>query len=243
MNLSTPIPPSALMMLVSGHADGDKWGGSRETAVVNAIMPFLRGAQVEIASGSHILDFGCGCGRILAGWEHHLPKGARLFGCDVNADLVAFCRDNIPFANTSVCSSYPPLEFEDGSIDFAYAASVWTHMTLPAAVQWAGEFARIIKPGGTALVSYHGSHYLNTLATLVGQRSSLLEERGYYIHLHRPAGETFLGSNDYATWMTSDFVRSLFKGFETLRLFPGVSHGPTSFAAHQDVVVFRRLPD
>jgi ubiquinone/menaquinone biosynthesis C-methylase UbiE len=141
------------MMLVSGRADADKWGGSRKTAAVNAIMPFLRGAQVEIASGSHILDFGCGCSRILAGWEHYLPKDARLLGCDVNADLIAFCRDKIPFANKSVCGFYPPLEFNDGSIDFAYAASVWTHMMLPAVVQWAGEFAWIIKVGGTAFVS------------------------------------------------------------------------------------------
>jgi hypothetical protein len=93
------------------------------------------------------------------------------------------------------------------------------------------------------LCLYHGSHYLSTLATLVGERSSLLEERGYYIHLHRAPGETFLGSNDYATWMTADFVRSLFKGFETLRPFTGVSHRPTSFTAHREVVALRRLPD
>lgn len=241
--LSTPIPPDKLMILVSGHADKEIWGGSREPAVEEGILPFLQKANIKLADGSHILDFGCGCGRILAGWEHHLPRRANLSGVDISSEGVAFCQDNIRFASVSQCGFYPPLKFDDQSIDFAYAASVWTHLTLPAAVQWAGEFARIIKPGGIAMISYHGAHYMRTLADIVGSNSSLLEERGYYVHLHRPANETFHGSNEYATWMTADFVRSLFKGFETVRLFPGVSFGPTHFASHQDVVVLRRISD
>jgi ubiquinone/menaquinone biosynthesis C-methylase UbiE len=241
--LSTPIPPDNLMFLVSGHADKENWGQSREASITEGILPYLLQAKIELARGSHILDFGCGCGRILAGWENHLPRDAKLSGVDISSDSVSFCRDNIRFANVSQCGFYPPLKFDDHSIDFAYAASVWTHLTLPAAVQWAGEFARIIKPGGVAMISYHGAHYMSVLASLVGKNSAQLEERGYFFHLHKAANETFHGSNEYSTWMTAEFIRSLFKGFETAGLFPGLSHGPTHFAAHQDVVVLRRLPD
>jgi hypothetical protein len=116
-------------------------------------------------------------------------------------------------------------------------------MSLPAAMQWAGEFARIIKPGGVAMISYHGAYYMGVLADLVGKKSCLLEERGYYVHLHVPPDQTFQGSNEYATFMTAEFVRSLFKGFEPMRLFTGISHGSTHFAAHQDVITLRRLHD
>jgi SAM-dependent methyltransferase len=238
--LTTPVPSEDFIFIVNGHRDRANFAVSRGATVAN-IIELLVGAGVDYRQFRSFLDFGCGCGRVLAGWEHFVANGATLWGFDINDSLIKFCQENIPFAKTATSSYFPPLPLADESIDFAYAASIWTHLSLPAAVQWAGEFARLMSPGGIALVSYHGSYFAPLLAQLSKEGSQQLEERGFYIHLHGSADDTFEGSNNYATFMTSAFVRQLFAGFEILRIYPGVSHGPNPFASYQDIAVLRRI--
>lgn len=238
--LTTPVPPADFIFLVNGHRNEANFAVSRVATVAN-IIELLAEAGVDYRKFRSVLDFGCGCGRVLAGWEHLISAGSKLHGFDINSSLIKFCQENIPFATTATSDYFPPLPIADGSIDFAYAASVWTHLSLPASVQWAGEFARVIAPGGTALVSYHGSYFAPTLAQLSMEGSQQLEERGFYMHLHGTAGDTFEGSNNYATFMTSAFVRQLFTGFDILRIYPGVSRGPNPFASFQDIAVLRRI--
>lgn len=239
--LTTAVPPDDLIFLVTGHRDRANYSVSRVWNVIN-IINLLFGAGVDYRRFRSILDFGCGCGRILAGWEHLIGDNTKLQGFDINRELIKFCQANIPFAQTATCSYFPPLPLADSSFDFGYAASVWTHLSLPAAMQWAGEFARIIKPTGIALVSYHGSYFAPVLAQNSKEGSQQLEEKGFYIHLHGSASDSFEGSNNYATFMTSAFFRQLFSGFDILRIYPGVSHGPNPFASYQDIAVLRRIP-
>lgn len=238
-DLSTPIPDGDLLYLVSGHRDADHWGTERWSAVHEFMIPRLREVGIEIKTRRSILDFGCGCGRILAGWEGSL-NGATLRGVDINPKMIAFCQDNIAFAETALCGAYPPLDYAAGSFDLVYAISVWTHMTLPAMVQWAGEMARIIASGGVLIVSYHGTNHIPLLAALSHEGSRQLEEHGYYVHRHN--ADAPLGSNDYATFATSAFIRSLFRGFELLRLHPGIL-GDNHLTGTQDMAIFQRRAD
>lgn len=238
--LTTVVPPGDLIHLVNGHRDRGTFAASRGATVVNMIE-LLAGAGVDYRSLNSFLDFGCGCGRILAGWEHLIGDHTKLHGFDINSTLIDFCQKNIPFATTATSGYFPPLPLGDSSIDFAYAASVWTHLSLPAAVQWAGEFVRVVALGGIAMVSYHGSYFAPLLAQTTKEGSQQLEERGFYVHLHGSASDTFDGSNHYATFMTSAFLRQLFVGFDVLRIYPGISHGPNPFASYQDIAVLRRI--
>jgi SAM-dependent methyltransferase len=238
--LTTPIPHEDLIFLVNGHRDQHAYAISRQATVDN-IIELLSEAGISYVDLKKILDFGCGCGRVLAGWEHILPEGATLRGVDINPQLVEFCTLNIPFAKVSASAYYPPLKsFDARSVDLVYAASVFTHMTLPATIQWAGEFARIVAPGGVLMMSYHGTYYASIVAQLSADGSRLLEERGFYCHLHSKESDTFEGSNHYATFMSSGFVLSLFKGFDLVRIFPGISRGPNPFASYQDIAIFKR---
>jgi SAM-dependent methyltransferase len=237
--LSTPLPETDLIYTVNAHRDARNFAASRSATARN-VVELLAESGIDFDAVRSILDFGCGCGRILAGWEHFARQGVQLHGFDVNSQLIDFCQKNILFAKTDISSYYPPLPLADDSVDFAYAASVWTHLGLAASQQWAGEFARVVKPGGVAMVSYHGSYFAPVLAKTSVEGTRELEERGFYMHQHRPTDMTFAGSNDYATFMTSAFVRSLFVGFEVVRIFPGVSHGPNPFASYQDIAILRR---
>jgi SAM-dependent methyltransferase len=240
--LSTPLPDPELIFLVNGHRDPHVFGISRIATVKN-IIDLLARASVDFRDFRSILDFGCGCGRVLAGWERVLPPGAKLFGCDVNRLLIEFCQKNIVFAETVVSSYYPPLPYSTAQFDFIYAASVYTHLTLPALLQWTGELARLSRPGGIVMVSYHGSYFGSLLAGASKQGTAQLAERGYYVHVHGNEAETWLGSNNYATFLSPEFVFNVFQGFELVKVYPGVSEGPNPFASYQDIVVFRRLSD
>ena len=98
ISLTTPLPNEDLIYLVNGHRDVHAYDLSRHAVPYN-IIELLKGCKIDIFSLRRILDFGCGCGRVLSGWEHILSHGKQeLFGVDINASLVSFCVENIPFA-------------------------------------------------------------------------------------------------------------------------------------------------
>ena len=61
--------------------------------------------------------------------------------------------------------------------------------------------------------------------------------------LHGEEEQTFLGSNYYASFMTTDFVSALFNGFALLHLHQPIKDGTTYFTAGQDIAIFRRPKD
>ena len=238
--LSTPLPDPELIFLVNGHRDLHAFDISRRATAEN-IIALLSDANIDYTAFGSILDFGCGCGRVLAGWEGKLRRETQLFGCDINQTLIEFCQKNIRFAKTMTSSYYPPLPYDNDQFDFVYAASVYTHLTLPALLQWTGELARIVKQSGVVMLSYHGTYYAKTLAEISKIGSSLLAERGYYVHLHGEEKGTWKGSNNYATFLSSEFLLNIFRGFQLVKIYPGISDGPNPFASYQDIVIFRRL--
>lgn len=102
--------------------------------------------------GARILDFGCSSGRLL----RHLHVQARpssLIGVDVNVPAVAWARLHLPFT-IAQGTFIPTLPLADASIDVAYAGSVFTHID-ETEETWLCELRRVLRPGGTALISFH----------------------------------------------------------------------------------------
>jgi hypothetical protein len=52
---------------------------------------------------------------------HLIFTGARLFGCDYNKKLIAWCRANLSLAEFSISKSEGKLQYGDRSFDFIYA--------------------------------------------------------------------------------------------------------------------------
>lgn len=232
------LPDEEMIFLVNGHRDRHAFALSRRATAVS-IKLLLAASGVSLDEFSSILDFGCGCGRVLAGWQGMLDPKVELHGADINEAMVRFCQVNIPYAKCFRSNYLPPLALPDKSVDLVYAASVFTHLTEEAAFAWGHEIARLVKPGGIALISYHGSYYAPELARLSKSGVVSLEENGIYVHVHEEES-IWLGHNAYATFMTSSYMRDLFRGFELVRLHPGISHGPNPFASYQDIAVLRR---
>jgi len=108
----------------------------------------------SLNSFSRILDWGCGCGRV----SRHLTDSVpRLHDCDIDPLNIRYCSENIAGGKFDVVALMPPTSYPDGYFDLIIGISVFTHLTGKAAQAWAGEIARIIQPGGVALMTVHGN--------------------------------------------------------------------------------------
>jgi SAM-dependent methyltransferase len=99
-----------------------------------------------------ILDVGCGNGRHLVGLS---KLGYRhLHGMDIFAKI-----EQGPFDYKQ--GSVTALPYPDASFDCIYSCgSVVSHAEKPE--DWANEFARVLKPGGVAIVTAHTKHSSHT---------------------------------------------------------------------------------
>jgi SAM-dependent methyltransferase len=235
--LSTPIPPPELIEAVAGHRDAKAYEQSRRVGVMDVLVPRLRACGFDPMTSGKVLDFGCGCGRLLAGWEGVRP--GVLYGVDINPALVTWCQANIPFATVTQSGYMPPLDFPDATFGLVYSVSVFTHLSSEAARRWAVEMRRLIRPGGMLAVSFHGDWYNGELEKIGPNALEQLRRDGIVHHLFGRQEDTHLGSNNYATFTTRDFIEGMFKGFGAAGWYPGTE--PTHFAAHQDTIFLRRV--
>jgi SAM-dependent methyltransferase len=154
-----PIPPARLQLKTIGRVDAGYFldSGAWNASVLRARVA---AAGRDVESMDDILDFGCGCGRVVRWWTD-LPRPL-LNGCDFDPELVAWCRAHLPFASFRVNDLEPPLPYEDESFDLVYSISVLTHLPLAIQQAWAKELSRVLKPGGLALVTLMGDSMART---------------------------------------------------------------------------------
>ena len=155
-----PLPPSYLREFVLNNADVH-WFLEGGILAAKTIKESLSRFGTDVASLSSILDFGCGCGRVI----RHLRalEKTQLHGCDFNRLLVRWCKRHLAFAHFIRNRSVPPLPYGNESFDLIYALSVFTHLTVDHQICWIAEFSRILKRNGLLLLTTHGSSYLQDL--------------------------------------------------------------------------------
>lgn len=158
-----PLPSSSLMDIVGApsienfYVVGEAWGH---------IVSLLAAREATL------LDIGCGCGRTA---RFLLPRpDIRYVGFDVSRSAIEWCRlELVPlsagrfgFHHLDVYSAhYNPrgaargheIRFPagDGSVDVAFAASLFTHLLEPDARHYLKETTRTLKRGGLLAASIH----------------------------------------------------------------------------------------
>jgi SAM-dependent methyltransferase len=223
-----PLPGPRLIFLVIGTP----WSGvylrsGRE--VTDAMQRHLAACGVHPRSFRSVLDFGCGCGRLL----RHVRgfTQARLHGCDYNPELVGWCASQFPWGSFAVNRLAPPLAYEDGSMDFVYARSVFTHLDAPLQTAWMRELLRVLAPGGVLYFTTHGETVSGGLGE--GERRDFREGRLVVVR------SEVEGTNLCAAFHPAGYVRrELLEGFRLLL------HVEGGGGAHdrQDVWLVRKAP-
>jgi SAM-dependent methyltransferase len=125
-----------------------------------------------LRKNSVLLDVGCGSGKMARALAYH-PYIRKYVGFDVLKDSVDFCNDYLvprigekfEFHHLDVVSCYNPngkikptevrFPVADGSVDFAWGCSLWTHLFEEDARHYLREVRRALAPGGLFLPTIH----------------------------------------------------------------------------------------
>src|SRR6476659_2053725 len=152
-----PVPPARLRIRVAGTADVD-WFLESGRLAEESIRASLARAGTRLEDMACILDFGCGCGRVVRRWAG-LPGEIR--GSDLDGVAVDWCRENLRFATFTQNGLEPPLPFPSEDVDLVYAFSVLTHLPVPVQHAWMEELTRVVRPAGYLLASTPGEAYFD----------------------------------------------------------------------------------
>lgn len=228
-----PIPPPELHALVSG-TDGLDAGAFLDVgrSCANGIRFLLGRANTRLEEFRAVLDFGCGCGRIIRNF--HELRGPQLHGTDYNPRLVGWCSENLPFGKFEVNGLEPPLPYTDESFDFVYAFSVFTHFSASLQAAWMAEMQRVLASGGYLLITTHGQAYADFYLNGAERRRF---ERGEVVVLAKADP----GENPYNVFHPIAYVREkLSRGFELIDSAPGQVIDPDRRLISQDAHLLRK---
>jgi len=187
-------------------------------------------------AGIRLLDWGCGVGRLSA---HFIRtwRQAEIRGTDIDAANVDWCRTSLGRERFEVAPLWPPTGYPAASFDGVFGVSVMTHLTAEAQAAWLRELARVLKPGGIALLTFAG-----TAGTAVGSRWrsaswwAAYSARGFDAETHDRALDGFIDDPDYYrhTGQTRANVRATWSAhFDVLEMIDAAF-------GNQDLAVLRR---
>lgn len=155
-----PMPPYEMRQLV---------GPTDEAAFENPTAAPIFGIAPE--RFDHVLDFGCGCGRLARQMLLQVPRPRRYTGFDLHAGMIRWCRENLApmapgftFLHHDVANrgfnpgwrkrSVLPMPVDDGRISLLLAHSVFTHIIQSDAEFYLREAARVLRPDGEMVASF-----------------------------------------------------------------------------------------
>jgi SAM-dependent methyltransferase len=139
------MPPEELQVRFTG-------GHGEET--LREAFSFYR--VVSLAASStrpkSALDFGCGWGRITRFFIKEFEK-EKLIGVDPLLEVIEASRATNPWATFEQVGLRPPIDLPSASLDVIFAFSVFSHLTEAVHLEWIEEFSRLLRPGGTLVVT------------------------------------------------------------------------------------------
>jgi len=146
-----------------------------------------------------VLDAGCGTGGMLT-WLERYARGGKVFGVDISADGLAFCRERglRNLARTSVTA----LPFDDATFDLVTSFDVLVQIPGEGSDEQAmREMFRVLRPGGVAYVraaayAWMRSGHDEALGTQrrysLGEISGRLERAGFRVRRRTYANSLLL---------------------------------------------------
>ncbi len=197
-----------------------------------------------------VLDFGCGCGRMLR-FLSGQPEYWSPYGCDVKPANADWCRENLAGAKIMRNAVSPPLSYPSETFDLIFSLSIFTHLTEKNANLWFEEMHRILAPQGIFIATTHGLPALEIIKGSAVHQQMFKVDRARtetiikelperkYIFLHYDEGllAAAEAGNEYGnTFIHPTYIEQRWddKRFKLLRHLPGGLRG------WQDVVILQR---
>jgi len=240
---SIPLPPAHLRSRVAGTEDAD-WFTSSGRISLEDLSRALAAIGRSFEEFSAVLEWGCGCGRIL----RHLPPPPtprRIYGFDIDQEAISWVNGNLPWVETSRTDGLPPLPYVDASFDLIFNHSVMSHLDAFYQDAWLGELRRTLRPGGIATLTVHGRHafqmFLDTLPP------GTLARTTHAANLHT-RGIVFIKADQRRAGEFPDFYQRSFNDVSYVfnhwtRFLDVCCYIPRGALNYQDLVVLQRPAD
>lgn len=224
---SVPVPPPDLRARVHGAEELSAFHRIGKV-VAQDLESGIRSISLQLDDRSNILDFGCGCGRIIS-WFQDLHPNSKFYGTDIDGEAITWCQENLSYiGNFAFNESMPPLPYSNRFFDLVYSISIFTHLPEDMQFAWLKELRRVCKSGAYLLLTVHGKHLFPAKAELATE----FNDRGFYYLVE---GQTIGLPEFYQTsFHTETYIRDLWSEF-----FEIVKIVPKGIANHQDLVICR----
>lgn len=217
---------------------------------------FLRHLQnlSGVRNDERILDIGCGIGRIAIPLTKYLSSRGSYEGFDIDLRGIHWCErhltprfPNFHFQHANIYNKFYNrhgniaakdfrFPYPDASFDFAFAASVFTHMLENDITQYLSELRRVLKPEGHYLITFF---LLNDAVRARMQRGKTTANFAYQdpssphaFFSHKSVPEAEIASEE--SW-----VRNMLREHQLdaeLRLYPGWWSGEKG-TSYQDILI------
>jgi trans-aconitate 2-methyltransferase len=156
-------------------------------------------AKLKLRGDEHLLDVGCGDGKITAEIARALPEGSAT-GTDASPQMIAFAKKNFPRSRN------PNLSFRVMDARKIRFTKKFDVLFSNAALHWVDDHraflrgaASVLKPGGRLVISCGGKR--NAHDVFVAMRPVIRQARWREFFRKMPAPYFFYAPEDYRTWL------------------------------------------
>ena len=172
-----------------------------------------------------ILDWGCGCGRVARYFAGN--RNSSLFGVDIDADNIEWCRRNLPFGTFSTIPLHPEPAASAEKFSLILGISVFTHLREDVMLEWLECLNRMLDPnGGLAMVSVHSDFWWARNPNMPQDAYDEWRSRGILDHMSNAALDPVLAEKDRSyyrtTFHTHEYLNAKWSvWFDILEVLPG----------------------
>lgn len=203
----------------------------------------------------HVLDIGCGLGRMAYALAYYLESNARYEGFDIMGSLITRAQrfispyfSNFQFKHVNVWNSfYNPkgteksssfrFPYEDQSFNFVLLTSVFSHMLTSDVRHYLSEISRVLQSSGRCLFSCF---------LLTDESKQLIKEKKSTQELIHPFGDNCYvvsleypeASIGYEENAIIDLIQQA--GFKLRKILRGSWCGRTDYVSYQDIVIIEK---
>ena len=161
----------------------------------------LRDGGYDFERPGSVLDFGCGCGRVLRFFSMY-ANTTTFCGADVDAEAIGWCERHIDFAQFASVAFRPPTPFASETFHGVVSFSVFSHLSEELHLLWLEELHRITAPGAILVVSTQGEQVMRLI--LDGQRDGMFPPKERLEESLRAIHENGFGFFPYETLQLND---------------------------------------
>ncbi len=194
------IPPALLRFRVGESIDSALFVSVGE-GCARLIEEQLQAMEYPIRPGMRILDFGCGCGRVVRVLMRRAPSAA-FYGVDVDAEAIRWCLDHLAGGHFQANAPNPPLSYPSAYFDIICCISVFTHLDAEMQDAWLRELKRVLRPRGVLIFTVYSA-----VATTIldGHERNILRESGSLTH-HSTKLKGIVPDWYHTTWHSERYI-------------------------------------